>query len=62
MKNILPLTLLVLSVSACSGMRGMESSGGSSQSLRAYPESNYNSTNYPVVDPRTGELTYYHGG
>ena len=62
MKTFLPLSLLVLSVSACSGMQGMQSSGDSSRGMRAYSDVNPNSTSYPVINPHTGQLTLYHGG
>lgn len=60
MKSIYPVTLLIVSLSACSSMRDMSSSG--SGSSYEEPFINYNSTSYPVTDPRTGRMTYYHGG
>lgn len=61
MKKLISMALLTLSVSACSGMQGMQSSGGVG-GTRGYPQFDANSTTYPVTDPETGQLTFYHGG
>lgn len=63
MRKIFPLAVLMLLVTGCSGMGGMHTSGDSGEYGRASGyESNWNSTTYPVINPRTGHLTFYHGG
>lgn len=65
MKKIAIAAFAVLTA-GCSGMGGMHSgSSGSTASgfSGSYdPNVNWNSTTTPVTDPRTGQLTFYHGG
>jgi|GEM_PF-3440451 len=64
----LAAVLSVLLIAGCSGMGMNSSSGGmGAQSSDAagtnvYEGRSYNAVNTPVIDPRTGELTLYHGG
>lgn len=68
MKKLIAV-LPVLLIAGCSGM-GMHSSasgGMGAQSSDAagmdvYQERSYNAVDAPVIDPRTGNLTLYHGG
>ncbi|HEY8605564.1 MAG TPA: hypothetical protein VIM12_00455 [Noviherbaspirillum sp.] len=66
--NKVLITLLAVSLAGCSGMGGMRgaqsTSGGSGYSgtTNTGGDGNWSGTNYPVIDPRTGQLTPYHGG